>query len=175
MAEFTYFPWEQVFVMVLIGAAILPHGSLILDPTLEDLPPGAEELHTAAKYVGDYVRDHEPDIIVIATPHGINLSDSIGIYASRVATGSAEWNHGWSDFKVSANINDEFATELYHHLQVPRSFLYCNTMTSPPCLAEEKDQFKSDCPLWSPGSAFGLERGRATVLLIRTAGNHGHP
>ena len=35
--------------MVLIGAAILPHGSLILDPTLEDLPPGAEELHTASK------------------------------------------------------------------------------------------------------------------------------
>ena len=29
--------------MVLIGAAILPHGSLILDPTLEDLPPGSDE------------------------------------------------------------------------------------------------------------------------------------
>lgn len=104
--------------MVLIGAAILPHSSLILDPTLEDLPPGAEELHVAAKYVGDYVKDHEPDIIVMATPHGINLSESIGVYASRVATGSAEWNRTWSDFKVSANINDEFATELYHHLQV---------------------------------------------------------
>ena len=35
--------------MVLIGAAILPHSSLILDPTLEDLPAGAEELHVAAK------------------------------------------------------------------------------------------------------------------------------
>ena len=104
--------------MVLIGAAILPHSSLILDPTLEDLPPGAEELHTAAKYVGDYVKDHEPDIIVMATPHGINLSETIGIYASRVATGSAEWNRSWAEFKVSANINDEFSIELYHHLQV---------------------------------------------------------
>mgnify|MGYP001318700453 CR=1 FL=1 len=104
--------------MVLIGAAILPHSSLILDPTLEDLPPGAEELHTAAKYVGDYVKDHEPDVIVLASPHGINLSETIGIYASRVATGSAEWNRTWSEYKVSANINDEFSIELYHHLQV---------------------------------------------------------
>ena len=104
--------------MVLIGAAILPHSSLILDPTLEDLPPGAEELHTAAKYVGDYVKDHEPDVIVMATPHGINLSETIGIYASRVATGSAEWNRTWTEFKVSANINDEFSIELYNHLQV---------------------------------------------------------
>ncbi len=104
--------------MVLIGAAILPHGSMILDPTVEDLPAGAEELHTAAKYVGDYVRDHEPDIIVMATPHGINLSDTIGIYSNRVATGTAEWNRNWSDFKVSANIHDDFAQDLYHHLQV---------------------------------------------------------
>eukprot|EP00093_Oithona_nana_P010163 10163.XXX_246643_244434_1 [CDS] Oithona nana genome sequencing. len=106
--------------MVLIGAAILPHSSLILDPTLEDLPPGAEELHTAAKYVGDYVKDHEPDVIVLASPHGINLSETIGIYASRVATGSAEWNRTWSEYKVSANINDEFSIELYHHLQKKR-------------------------------------------------------
>ena len=54
----------------------------------------------------------------MATPHGINLSESIGIYASRVATGSAEWNRTWGEYKVSANINDEFATELYNHLQV---------------------------------------------------------
>ena len=110
--------------MVLIGAAVLPHSSLILDPTLEDLPPGAEELHTACKYVGDYVRDHEPDVVVLASPHGINLSDSIGIYASRVAAGSAEWNRSWGDFKVSANINDEFATELFHHLQVSHIILF---------------------------------------------------
>ncbi len=51
--------------MVLIGAAILPHASMILDPTLEEAPAGVDELHAAAKYVGDYVRDHEPDIIVL--------------------------------------------------------------------------------------------------------------
>ena len=87
-------------------------------PTSQTPSPGVEELHTASKYVGDYVKDHEPDIVVLATPHGINLSESIGIYASRVATGSAEWNRTWGDFRVSANINDEFATELYNHLQV---------------------------------------------------------
>ncbi len=66
------------FTMVLIGMSILPHGSMILDPTVLDLPSGCDELHTAAKYVGDYLRDHEPDIVVLATPHGINISDSIG-------------------------------------------------------------------------------------------------
>ena len=104
--------------MVLIGAAILPHGSMILDPTIDDIPTGVDELHSASKYIGDYVRDHEPDIIILATPHGINLSDSIGIYASRVGTGSAEWNDSWSDYKVSCNFHDEFALDLYNHLQV---------------------------------------------------------
>ena len=45
------------------------------------LDPGSDELHTAAKYVGDYLKDHEPDIVVLATPHGINISDSIGQYS----------------------------------------------------------------------------------------------
>lgn len=141
--------------MVLIGAAILPHSSLILDPTLEDLPPGAEELHVAAKYVGDYVKDHEPDVIVMATPHGINLSESIGVYASRVATGSAEWNRTWSEFKVSANINDEFSTELYYHLQVNDPSSY--SINSKSFDLEKENQHESDCPFWSPSSALGLE------------------
>nr|XP_040579530.1 uncharacterized protein LOC121128018 [Lepeophtheirus salmonis] len=106
--------------MVLIGSAILPHGSMILDPTMEEIPPGVDELHTAAKYVGDYVRDHEPDIIVLATPHGINLSDSIGIYASRIGTGSAEWNDHWKEFIVSVNFQDDFAFDIFNHLQKKR-------------------------------------------------------
>ena len=111
--------------MVLIGCAILPHGSMILDPTYEDIPAGVDELHSASKYVGDYVRDHEPDIVVIATPHGLNLSESIGVYASSIGIGSADWNKGWSDFRVSCNFHDEFATDIYNHLQV-YDFTLCN-------------------------------------------------
>ncbi len=54
------------------------------------------------------------------TPHGLNLSDSIGIYANHIATGSAEWNGAWADFKVSVNIHDDFAIELFNHLQKKR-------------------------------------------------------
>jgi hypothetical protein len=43
---------------------------------------------------------------------------SAGIYASRFAAGNAEWNKRWADFKVTANIHDDFAMELYNHLQV---------------------------------------------------------
>ncbi|XP_059093022.1 uncharacterized protein LOC131888237 [Tigriopus californicus] len=106
--------------MVLIGSAILPHASMILDPTLEDVPTGVDELHSAAKYIGDYVRDHEPDIIVLATPHGLNLSDSIGIYANHIAAGTAEWNGHWGEYKVSVNIHDDFALEMFTHLQKKR-------------------------------------------------------
>ena len=62
-------------------------------------------------------RDHEPDIIVITTPHGINLSDTIGIYASRIGVGTADWNNAWADYKVSCNFHDEFAMDIYNHLQ----------------------------------------------------------
>ena len=104
--------------MVLIGCAIIPHGAMILDPTLEDIPTGVDELHGAAKFVGDYVRDHEPDIVVLATPHGLNLSDSIGIYANHIATGDATWNSYWKEFQVSVNIHDEFSIEMFNQLQV---------------------------------------------------------
>ena len=110
--------FTQAATMVLIGCAILPHGSMILDPTYEDIPAGVDELHSASKYVGDYVRDHEPDIVVLATPHGLNLSESIGVYASSIGIGSADWNKSWSDFRVSCNFHDEFATDIYNHLQV---------------------------------------------------------
>ena len=110
--------------MVLIGCSILPHGSMILDPTIDDIPVGVDELHSASKYVGDYVRDHEPDIIVIATPHGLNLSESIGVYASNIGIGTADWNKNWSDFRVSCNIHDEFATDIYNHLQVNNAIFW---------------------------------------------------
>ena len=103
--------------MVLVGAAIMPHASMILDPTLDDIPPGVDELHSAAKYVGDIIRELEPDVIVLATPHGLNLSDSIGIYANHVASGTAEWNGHWGDYKVSINIHDDFAVEIFNHLR----------------------------------------------------------
>jgi hypothetical protein len=45
-----------------------------------------------------------------------------GIYASRFAAGNAEWNKRWADFKVTANIHDDFAMELYNHLQVSDQF-----------------------------------------------------
>ena len=48
---------------------------------------------------------------------------SAGIYASRFAAGNAEWNKRWSDFKVTANIHDDFAMELYNHLQVSDQFV----------------------------------------------------
>ena len=147
--------------MVLIGCAILPHGSMILDPTYEDIPAGVDELHSASKYVGDYVRDHEPDIVVLATPHGLNLSESIGVYASSIGIGSADWNKCWSDFRVSCNFHDEFATDIYNHLQVyDFTFLFYESQFS--CIVrryvtynniyfaflEKTDKLKFDSTFW---------------------------
>ena len=101
-----------------MGAAVLPNGPMVLDPTMEEVPAGVDELHTAAKFVGDYIRDHDPDIVVLATPNGIGLSDSIGIYASNLAVGNAEWNKHWKDYKVSVNLHEDFSMEIFEHLQV---------------------------------------------------------
>ena len=157
----------------------MPNGSMILDPTMEEVPDGVDELHTAAKFVGDYVRDHEPDIVVLATGHGINLSDSIGVYGNHVATGAAEWNRHWRDYKVSANLNEQFSREIFDHLQVTHSLtleVYNNKRVMfnkiIPESAEQENQVKPDSVFWRAAGAARVERGGATIFHLGAEGHH---
>ena len=49
--------------MVIIGCCTVPSWPGVLDLDLPDLPDSAQQLHVAAKYIGDHVADLKPDII----------------------------------------------------------------------------------------------------------------
>jgi aromatic ring-opening dioxygenase LigB subunit len=77
------------------AAAILPHGDFALDPSL--VPANTRErkaanvvAHAAAE-TGHWLARHvDPDLIILSTPHGIELSNDFGLYLGSTASGSAD-------------------------------------------------------------------------------------
>ena len=49
--------------MVVVGCCVVPSWPGVLDLDLPDLPDSAQQLHVAAKYIGDHVVDLKPDMI----------------------------------------------------------------------------------------------------------------
>ena len=49
--------------MVVVGCCVIPSWPGVLDLDLPDLPDSAQQLHVAAKYIGDHVADLKPDMI----------------------------------------------------------------------------------------------------------------
>ena len=49
--------------MVVVGCCVVPSWPGVLDLDLPDLPDSAQQLHVAAKYIGDHVADLKPDMI----------------------------------------------------------------------------------------------------------------
>jgi aromatic ring-opening dioxygenase LigB subunit len=64
--------------MVLVGCAIFPHGCMTLDPSRSGLPDKARLLHDASVKCAKEIRELNPDLIVLSTPHGVTLSKSLG-------------------------------------------------------------------------------------------------
>jgi len=102
--------------MVLVGCAIFPHGSMVLDPNMPGLPKHAKELHDACVACASKIKSLEPDVIVLTTPHGFTLSSSMGIYLNGTAAGNADWLGKWDQFKVNVKIDKELSTSLWQHL-----------------------------------------------------------
>ena len=50
-------------IMVVVGCCVVPSWPGVLDLDLPDLPDSAQQLHVAAKYIGDHVADLKPDMI----------------------------------------------------------------------------------------------------------------
>ena len=66
--------------MVLVGAAVLPHGDFAYDPTLLSVPrvgnwTAAEQLHRGSEAAGAVIASLAPDAIVLVTPHGLERED----------------------------------------------------------------------------------------------------
>ncbi|MBN1329402.1 MAG: hypothetical protein JXA54_08005 [Candidatus Heimdallarchaeota archaeon] len=102
--------------MTIVGAFILPHGAMILDPKAKDVPKEAIELHKAMLEAANHIAKLKPDIIFMTSPHGIALSEEYGIYVNKSGEGSAEWNGSYQDYKINIDFNQELAIELYEYL-----------------------------------------------------------
>jgi aromatic ring-opening dioxygenase LigB subunit len=105
----------------LIGIAYLPHGTMLLDPHRKDLPDGAKSLHLSCMKISDKIAELNPDLIILLTPHGINLHQAINIYQPGVlnskAIGNAEWNNQWNDYSVDVDLDGETSQDLYLYLK----------------------------------------------------------
>jgi len=103
--------------MTIKGAFILPHGSLILDPSIEDVGKTAETLHQGMKEVASIIKNLKPDLCLLITPHGLSHSTDFSLYNNHLASGSAEWEGKYSDFSIEVNIDNKFTRLFMNFLQ----------------------------------------------------------
>ncbi len=103
--------------MTIKGAFILPHGSLILDPLVEDVGKPAEILHEGMKEVASTIKDLSPDLCLLITPHGISHSTDFCFYENHLAAGTAEWEGNYSEFTVEVKIDIDSTKLLKKFLQ----------------------------------------------------------
>jgi len=102
--------------MAIVGAFILPHGAMILDPEKDGIPKQAIKLHKEMKNVAKIIEKLKPDLIFLTSPHSISLSNDFGIYLNESGSGSAEWNDDYKNYKVKVEIDQEIANELLDYL-----------------------------------------------------------
>ena len=113
--------------MVLSSIANMPHGAMILDMTMENLPnmKACQLLHDACKITSqsiatsliDSSSSSKESIVILFSPHGMSLSESIAVYQNQSIQGSAEWLGAWSEYKVHYEGDSTLATKLVDHMK----------------------------------------------------------
>ena len=94
---------------------------MLLNPDREDLPSDAKSLHLSCMKISEKIAELNPDLLILLTPHGINLRQAINVYQPGVscckATGNAEWNNEWIDYSVDVTLDDEASQDFYSYLK----------------------------------------------------------
>ena len=103
--------------MTIKGAFILPHGSLILDPLIEDVGKPAEILQKGMVEIASIIQKLSPDLCLLITPHGLSHSTDFIFYENHLAAGTAEWEGKYSEFRVKVNLDIESTKLLRDFLQ----------------------------------------------------------
>lgn len=105
----------------LVGIAYLPHGTMTLDPSRADLPKTAELLHSSCLKIGEKIVSLDPELLILLTPHGINLHHAFNIYQPGVsdgrASGTAEWNQEWRNYSVDVELDGAASRDLHSYLK----------------------------------------------------------
>ncbi|MFX1534481.1 MAG: hypothetical protein ACFFDI_09700 [Promethearchaeota archaeon] len=132
--------------MTLIGAFILPHGSMILDPSKKDVPVQAKELHDAMRDTVRVIEKIQPDLIFLSTPHGIALSHDFGIYMNKQGSGNAEWEGEYTNFKVKVEFDQSIAAQLHNFLK--KNNVAISGITTYSASVEAPLKWSEVVPLW---------------------------
>ena len=118
--------------MVIVSTLILPHGAMTFDGRPNPIGKMAVDrsniisesqrrdcnaLFAACSKAAEIAKATSPDVIVLNTPHGVCLSDAVGVYLNADAKGSAEWNGQWNEFEVNVILDKELAGKMIGHLR----------------------------------------------------------
>ncbi len=112
----------------LVASVVLPHGDFALDPSL--LPEGtaerraADEVATTAREAGRWLSTTvKPDLVLLSTPHGIELTNDFAFYLGSLASGYVELGqdlHNGTMYRVDLAtilLAPNETQDLLHHLQ----------------------------------------------------------
>ena len=148
--------------MVLVHACVMPHGAMVLDPSMQDLPDGAAQLHEANVATAAALAASEPELIVLTTPHGMALDSAVGVYKHATIEGTAAWAGAWEDYTVSGEGDGEAADSLVdfvrgHNVDVA-------PITGPGMYAPLR--WGEAVPMWFLQQAGVLVPGGSKVLII---------
>jgi aromatic ring-opening dioxygenase LigB subunit len=76
---------------VYVGTVLLPHGDFAYDPSFctsgSRERQVADKIATSSRQAAQWVLDQSPDIVMLTTPHGLQLDYDYGIYHSRQGSG----------------------------------------------------------------------------------------
>src|SRR4051812_39783320 len=82
-----------------LGAAVMPHGSLILDvqQAEQDGITGTSELHKACVDLAEKLVKSRPSLIILISPHGVQLDSTVGVMVAHKGEGNAGWKKHWEN------------------------------------------------------------------------------
>ena len=101
---------------MIVGAAIAPHGSLIL-PVSSNEDSQASKIHQSMEKLALYIQKLNPDIIFLSSPHGIALETNFGFYKNEKAQGTASWHDEYQEFNSVLKLNSKLTSDLLKFLQ----------------------------------------------------------
>jgi aromatic ring-opening dioxygenase LigB subunit len=135
---------------------------MVLDPSMQDLPDGAAQLHEANVATATALAACAPELIVLTTPHGMALDSAVGVYKHATIQGTAAWAGAWEDYTVSGEGDVEAADSLVDFVR--RHDIDVAPITGPGMYAPLR--WGEAVPMWFLQQAGVLAPGGSKVLII---------
>ena len=114
----------QICYAEIVGAFVLPHGGIALDPTYfnstnQTCIKEAWAIHNAAVTVGESIANLNPDLMLLSTPHGIADLNNFVFYLNPRGFGAADTDNCDCPpccYNVSIDMDSDIASRLVSEL-----------------------------------------------------------